>query len=712
MSNPMRQQGGRLLVVEDQPELRTLLRLILERESFIVEEAEDGATALSQLRSVAVDLILLDLTLPDMNGLILFEIIQAQDPLRHVPVIFLTGELAQPQRLRALEVGAVDYITKPFDPKELVARIRSQLRQKTINDRRREEAAKLAEVAQASLKAAERRITALVQNSFDMVTEYDGDLNCDYVSPNHFDIISRAPDTLLGSSWSSWLHEEDTERCRAALKETFERKTGSCRLLIRMLDGMNLWRWIDAAGAVYTGEDGKRRLLMVSRDVTQVKEQEMHLKHMALHDPLTDLGNRPAFASDLADLVAQSSFLNRSALIFLDVDNFKLINDTKGHLVGDDVLRTVASMLRLAVNLNHTIYRPGGDEIMILLRDVDEEKSRLEAETIVAMFRNRPITSENHRFGITVSVGVAMIEEGLSDKEIISRADSALYAAKAHGKNRFEFYNPEDTELQQIRSAAEWCDRLQEELRLGNKSQALEVWYQPLVRVSNGQIIAHEALLRFRDTQGQLHNPGAFLPAAERYNLMRQIDRFVLQRVFKDMQDHPTLNSSINLSGHSVSDSQVMDFIQSLFESLEIHPSRVIFEITETVFITNLDAAKMMATDLQSTGCRFALDDFGSGFSSLNYLKNLPVNLVKIDGAFIQQLGDDLVDYALLKSINEIAHLLGKETIAEFVDSASTLTSLRTLGIDYAQGFHLGIPCPLSEIEFQNFEVEAEAPKL
>jgi len=681
----------RILIIEDQDSVCRVLTILLRREKYQPITVRDATSALTLLRSQTVELILLDLTLPDMNGMTLFEIIHAQENLRHIPVIFLTGDVALPSKLKAFEAGAVDYITKPFDYKELMARLRVHLRNKTELDARRERAADAAKQAQLSLKAAQQRFNALVQNSYDLVCELTDTLNIAYLSPNHRDILQYEPKELRGTPWLDLIHPEDQEMAMNGLNGILYKATGT-QLHLRFKDSENEWRWLETGGSLFSTELGDTRLLLVSRDITKTKETESYLQELALKDPLTGLGNRQMFAEKLAEVINDPKAADQNAVVYFDLDNFKLINDTKGHLVGDQVLCSVTRAIKSVLDERHVICRHGGDEFCILLRNVSPMEAQMEGDRIVLTLRKNPIGLAGNQLGITISAGIAMMETNVSADELLSRANSALHAAKAKGKNRCRMYHSGSKEIRTIRSSAEWVTRIEEGLR----NRRFEIWYQPMVQLANNTELCREALLRYKGEDGGYHYPSEFMPGAERYNMMSQVDRYVVRSVLEDLAAHEGLCASINLSGNSITEPGMVDFIISAFHKSGVSPDRVIFEITETVFIANLTQAQAMVRHLQELGCQFALDDFGSGFSSLNYLKNLPVNIVKIDGSFIQSIATDNVDFALLRSINEIAHLLGKRTVAEYVDSDNTWQMLESIGVDYGQGFFIGKPEPLS----------------
>lgn len=641
-----------------------------------------------------IDIALLDVALPGMNGMTLFARMQQDERLRQIPVIFLTGDLKYESKERAFEAGAVDYITKPFQKKELVVRLKAHIRERRQREREQQDAAGLTSEAELSLEEAEQRFSAVVRNSFQLIWELDSGMNMTYGSPNHPEVLSLNPDSLMGKGWDGYLQESERKDLHQLLSELLA--TGADkRTLIQFRDGTGHWRWLDLCASRFFTRQGEAHLLLVSRDITHAKETERYLQHLALHDSLTGLANRQRFTDELEAIVAAYPREAPYAVVYADVDNFKLINDRHGHFIGDQVLRDVGLFLKRTFGADAKIVsRFGGDEFCAILHARDIEHAQELGDRICLAIADNPILSSGERHRITISMGIAQIETQAGVTEILSRANTALHVAKSSGKSRCCVYRSDSRELALIRSSAEWFPKIQEAL----EESRFVIHYQPIVDLETGCIDHCEALIRYRDENGQLCSPAAFLPVAERYGLMPQIDRHIVRLVFDDMVAHPALRTSINLSGGSVSDPNMASYILQCFDESGVEPGRIVFEITETVFMTNLIQAKEMVERLQSLGCAFALDDFGAGFSSLNCLRTLPVNFVKIDGSFIREVDADPVSLALLKSINEIAHLLGKATVAEWVETAETCCVLRSIGVDYAQGYYSGRPVPLADL--------------
>jgi diguanylate cyclase (GGDEF)-like protein/PAS domain S-box-containing protein len=686
-----RSASRRILLVDDDDAMRRLVRKVLEPYGYVVTGASSGKEALQKLLESKPDLILLDYLLPDMDGLLLLELIRARLGDSHTPIICLTGKTDIPTKTKALETGAIDYITKPFDVRELAARVGTQLRVKDQREEDAREKERLASVAKRAQEQAEQRYRALVQNSHCLVCELDGDLQIVYGSPNHKEILEYDPEVLMGQSWLNFVHPDDRKQSEQALRRMLADGITD-RNVLRFRSRLNQWRWLDVSGSLLKrAEEPVDNILLVSRDITESKKTEARLEHMALNDPLTDLGNRERFSQQLAGVLADPSRSGRDVLVLIDIDDFKLVNDTKGHLAGDNALRWLASVLRAVFDGTHSICRLGGDEFCVILRDVAASQAFELGTRLIEETRGK--SQGFTGTGITLSVGVATIEPGISHEELLFRADSVLYAAKLAGKNRCLLYRSDSEELSAIRAEAEWFGRI----KRGFAQERFHLFYQPIIDLKTGESYCAEALIRYLDERGVWHAPAEFLPAAERFHLMNELDQFVIRRVLSEYADERRGRVSINLSGQSVSNPNTVEFIASSLRRMKIDPRRILFELTETVFIKSLEKACEVVNEIRALGCTFSLDDFGSGFSSLRYLRSLPVDIVKIDGSFVKNIRSDQIDLTLLRSMNEIAHLLGKRTVGEFVDSGEMSRSLKELGVDYGQGYYFGAPVPINK---------------
>jgi diguanylate cyclase (GGDEF)-like protein len=421
------------------------------------------------------------------------------------------------------------------------------------------------------------------------------------------------------------------------------------------------------------------------------------MAYQATHDSLTGLINRDEFERRLVEAInVARSNKEEHVLCYMDLDQFKVVNDTCGHIAGDELLKQLTVLLHRKIRKSDTLARLGGDEFGILFLDCKLYK----AKQIIYVLRNAinefRFAWGDKSFEVGVSVGVVSINrESGGVTEILSAADSACFAAKDLGRNRVHIYEPDDKVLSQRRGEMQWLPRIRDAL----ENDRFQLFFQKFVPIQkSGSKYNIELLIRMLDDDGNIVPPMAFLPAAERYDLMPAIDRWVIDYAFSHLQQYQRENMhdnylwTINISGQSLSDENFLDYVQAKTQQYDIRPALVCFEITETVAVSNLSDATHLITALKETGFYFALDDFGSGLSSFNYLKHLPVDFLKIDGSFVKDMLEDPIDYAMVESINQIGHILGLKTIAEFVEDTETLQKLKELKVDYAQGHAIHKP--------------------
>jgi diguanylate cyclase (GGDEF)-like protein/PAS domain S-box-containing protein len=459
---------------------------------------------------------------------------------------------------------------------------------------------------------------------------------------------------------------------------------------------------VNLVGTPILSEGRVSGAVMVLHDMTRERQFVASLSWQASHDALTGLVNRREFEYRLAQLLERLQHEHRRhALMYLDLDQFKLVNDTSGHAAGDELLRQVCGELQHHLREGDTLARLGGDEFGIILENCSAEASERIAEALRKSVQDLRFVWGGRPFAISVSIGLVQISEGHSSLESLLRtADMACYSAKEKGRNRVHAYQPDDSELSQRVGEMGWVQRIHSALQ----EDRFRLYAQRILALGEEPGGVHmEILLRLEDEDGQLIEPGSFIPAAERYGLMHRIDRWVLlstlqalaeQLASGALQDNATC--AINLSGTSIGDAEFLDFIREQFASQPVPPRMICFEITETTAITNLAEATRFIGELKGLGCRFSLDDFCAGMSSFMYLKHLPVDYLKIDGSFVRDLLEDPIDRAMVEVINHIGHVMGKLTIAEFVESAEILQALREIGVDYAQGYVVTRPQPFA----------------
>ena len=454
--------------------------------------------------------------------------------------------------------------------------------------------------------------------------------------------------------------------------------------------------------------------VMVFHDVGHARKLARQLSYQATHDALTGLNNRRAFEEQLKESLESAREEEcEHALCYLDLDQFKIVNDTCGHIAGDEMLKQLASLLQSKVREADVLARLGGDEFGVLLRYCSLDQARVIAEDLRRTVREFRFVCDEHSFETGVSIGVVSVDGHTHNLvEVQSAADVACYAAKEGGRNRVHLYVPDDHELQQRQGEMRWVSRIHKAMA----EDRFMLYCQPILPVDKQSALPdhYEILLRIQDEDGQEVLPMAFIPAAERYNLMPMIDGWVVQNVLRSVQQSGmNLRSdiwTINISGRSLGDEEFLQLISRELDETEFPGEQICFEITETAAIANLRKAGRFIKILKARGCKFALDDFGSGLSSFAYLKNLEVDYLKIDGGFVRDIAIDKIDRAMVEAINNLGHVMNIRTIAEFVENEQILDVLRALKVDYAQGYGIARPLPLilmlasmhSELKVQN----------
>ncbi len=461
----------------------------------------------------------------------------------------------------------------------------------------------------------------------------------------------------------------------------------------------------------YIMKDNLARLIpAIERELREAEtrrargQAEEKLRHLAYHDSLTNLVNRNTFEERLKNALSSAKERDlHHALLYLDLDQFKIINDTCGHVAGDELLRQLAMVLQKPIRDRDTLARLGGDEFGVLLEGCPLSQAEVISKRFLKEINDLRFSWQDSIFSIGVSIGVVSITKqsgGLGD--ILSAADMACYAAKDLGRNRIHVYSETDADVARKHGEMQWVSHINQAL----EDNRFFLYQQSIIPLgSNGVGANHcEFLLRLRKKNGDMVTPGAFIPAAERFGLMTTLDRWTVKTAFAHVAELHKGNGDrrrlgtffINLSGTSLGDDGLLSFISEQLAEHALTPECICFEITETAAITNLKKAIEFINGVKDHGCRFALDDFGSGLSSFSYLKTIPVDFLKIDGSFIKDMIDDHMDRVIVEAINNIGHVAGLHTIAEFVETEEILDKLRSIGVDYAQGYGIDAPHPLS----------------
>lgn len=441
--------------------------------------------------------------------------------------------------------------------------------------------------------------------------------------------------------------------------------------------------------------------VLVLHDVTDMQHMTQKLRYQASHDPLTDLYNRREFEQLLMQAIYRvKRYKVPVSLLYLDLDNFKIVNDSSGHFVGDELLKQVAQLLRSRLRESDILARLGGDEFGILLDNCQLSDAQHIADNIHQAMNGFRFQWDEHIFRVGVSIGIVPLRLDSEPSIVMGEADAACYVAKAHGRNRYHVYQVDDSEVMQHHGEVAWVQRISRAF----EEERFELYCQPIMALNSyvDESNHYEVLIRLRDEEGKLVQPSVFLPAADRYNLMPTIDRWVVRTVFaafsKIGEEKLRGGFNINLSGQTLGDEYFQQFLIEEMERNQVPAESICFEVTETAAISRLDSAVGFITDMRARGCRFALDDFGTGVSTFSYLRNLPLDYVKIDGSFVRDMVDDELMAAMVDSINQIVHVVGLKSVAEFVENDAILGQLRDLGVDYAQGYTISRPFPMSQL--------------
>jgi diguanylate cyclase (GGDEF)-like protein/PAS domain S-box-containing protein len=507
---------------------------------------------------------------------------------------------------------------------------------------------------------------------------------------------------LTDASLRSLTRPDDHAEMYAHLGELADGRASHIELETRFThrDGHSVWALISAASLPRAASEPAVAVIHVM-DISERKQFEGQLQHLADHDALTGLFNRRRFSEEVEHaLMRAKRFGDDGAILFLDLDGFKFVNDSLGHAAGDELIVSVAGLLASNLRETDTLARVGGDEFAVLLLHCDQATAVQVAEKLLsALRRSGQATPHNRNHHISISIGIALFKatDELTADELVVEADIAMYDAKDAGKDRYAIYEPDEPRRALTFARDNWHERL----RAAVEDDLFVLHAQPISPICTSGTPAFELLLRLPDEHGPLIPPGTFLYNAERFGLIEQIDRWVLRQAVGHLSaSHAAgmdLMLTVNVSGKTMGDRTLGAYVAALLAEHPVRPQRLVIEITETAAITNIERARALSRELQTLGCELALDDFGAGFASFYYLKHLKFDYLKIDGEFIRSLCETTTDQLVVQAVVSIAHGLNTRTIAECVGDDATVELLRTLGVDYGQGYHLGRPAALDQ---------------
>lgn len=671
----------KVLIVEDNPDAQAILKHLLSGRKYEITACATAEEALIEMERIFFPLMILDLTLPQMSGRELASFIRQKVDGDQPYILFLTGT-SDPKALHnILASGANDYLDKKvgYDPN--VLNIRLSIAEEHI--RRIEEGKQLA----TQLKRERDMISRAVEISPALIIFLD--------EKGHILSFNRACRDLTGYSledvqgkvyWELpfWPSEKE------AFQTGFQASSSAARPYMRESEWITRkgeLRFVSWSFSDVFDSSGKLEFTIgAGIDVTERREAEHRLAYVAEHDSLTDLFNRSKLVLLLEQALDGARRGHPTALLYIDLDNFKNVNDIAGHGAGDRLIIKIAALLKDASRAEDKIVRFGGDEFVIVLHEASLEQARAIAERYRTRVDNFEFEDSGKTFNVSTSIGLAIVDGTMSSEEVVASVDSACYSAKAKGRNRVEVHTKDQNEISRAIADSHWAKRIKEAIR----SNELELWFQPIIEVKTRKIVFYETLLRLRDEPSM--SPSTFLAALERSGGIALLDRHVIELTVKTLIETDAPLLSVNISGHSANDDSFFEYVLHIFDKHKLAFSRVIFEITETAVMTEPEKARDLFDTLKSKGFRFALDDFGAGFSSLGYLRHLPVEMLKVDGSFIKDLIRHPLNQALVQSINQTAHILHLKTVAEFVEDEETFTLIEEFGFDYAQGYLFAKP--------------------
>jgi diguanylate cyclase (GGDEF)-like protein/PAS domain S-box-containing protein len=680
-------QMGTLLVVDDDPKIQEVLSFHLTQDHHSVSVAQTGTTALESIRQKKFDLVLLDLQLPDMTGLHVLMALREIYSQTELPVIIVSGLSESENVIQALEQGANDYITKPINFPEMRARVRAQL------------------LRGATVRESEERYALAARGASDGLWDWNLETNRVYFSSRWKSMLGCAENEVSNhpDEWFRRVHPEDTGRLKEEISNHLEGVTPHLESQHRMLHKDGTYRWMNIRGVMArNGENKPARMAGSHSDIAQGK----------VADALTGLPNRALF---LERLDACLDRVKRHggpmfAVLFLDVDRFKAVNDSLGHPMGDQLLIEISRRLEACLRSEDTISRLGrenlvarlgGDEFTILLDDIQElSQATGVADRILKELRT-PFSVNGNEVFTTVSIGIALSATGHEEaKDLLRDADTAMYQAKAQGKGRCEVFDTAMRDRMQARQ------NLETELRRAVVTQEFVVHYQPIFSLGSGQLSGFEALVRWQHPDRGLLGPNEFISVAEETGLSLPLDQWVLRqatRQMKDWQDKYTtrqpLTISVNFSSRQFQQPNIVEQVSQVLRETGLDGSSLELEITETQMMENRESVSSVLLALRALSVQLAVDDFGTGYSSLSYIQRFPVQRLKIDRSFVSRMCLEQEDRAIVQTIVALAHNLKLHLVAEGVETEEQLAQLKELGCEYAQGYFFSKPIDTAAAE-------------
>ncbi|HYI10175.1 MAG TPA: EAL domain-containing protein [Thermoanaerobaculia bacterium] len=674
----------RVLLVEDSEPDAQLVLLQLRRNGYdpLWRRVQNGDELTRALDEESWDAVIADYSLPGFTALDALDVLHRRGI--DLPFLILSGTIGEVTAVEAMRAGAHDYIMKGSAAR-LIPAIERELREaaERANGRRAEDA----------LRENERRFRSLIEHSSDIITVLDAAGNILYESPSVERLLGHRPGDLIGTSLTDQVHPDDAHTLASAIAAS-SHASGPVAAEFRMRQQGGEWRFLEASVSNLLENAAVRGVVLNSRDITARKQDEEMIRHLAYFDALTGLPNRQLFDDRLAQALAHSRRRGARglAILFLDLDRFKTINDTLGHAAGDELLRTAASRLTTALREEDTVARLGGDEFLFLLPDVDDAEAAARVASKIIGELAVPFQIHGHELHVTGSVGIALGPIDGTDADTLTRnADTALHRAKKQGGNRYQLYTPAMNAIAFKRLL------LENRLRHAVDREELVLHYQPLVSLKDGSIAGAEALIRWNHPELGLVPPVEFIPLAEETGLIVPLTHWVLRTSCTQMRAWRDAGLrietvSVNVSAERFNTSELPAAVAGTLALTGLEGRHLCLELTESVMMENAEETIATLVELKKLGVKISIDDFGTGYSSLSYLKRLPIDTLKIDQSFVRDMPADTDDAAIAMLIISMAHTLDLSVVAEGVETREQMQALSAQRCDLMQGFLVSRP--------------------
>ncbi|MCW8848262.1 MAG: EAL domain-containing protein [Sedimenticola sp.] len=694
---------AKILVVDDEVRMRESVRDLLEAYGHSSIVAANGHIALDILREESIELVLLDLNMPEVTGLELLDLIKEEFP--DVDVVIVSGEATFANATEALRQGVSDFLRKPYSPVELLGIIENVLKKRTLE--------KDIKQVHQKLEASEYRYRFIVDNSPDIIYMLDEAGYFCFVNDRIGQLLDYKQNDLLGHHFSEIVHEEDMEKAKYAFAErrTGDRASRNVEFRLRCkdnsqpsryfesrtvsieLNSMGIYREAGANEHCYVGTYG------VARDISERKRAEEIINFQLYHDLLTQLPNRALLRDRLGLAISQAKRSGTQlALMYLDMDRFKVINDSLGHVAGDQLLQTVANRLRNCLRDSDTLARVGGDEFNLLVPEISGRVDAIRlVEKVMANLKD-PIFIDGVEVFVSFSIGIAIFpDDGESMDSLIKHADIAMYHVKRHGKDGYEFF------ANNMKGSADQHLSFDTGLRRALDEEQLQLYFQPQIDIQSGIINGMEALLRWKHPEAGIISPTEFIPVAEENGLINEIGMWVLDGSCAELSKwikagHTDIRLAVNVSSKQLTQPEFEHHVFNILTKHGLKGSSLELEITENVLIQDMDQVVTQLRKLHANGVRIAVDDFGIGYSSLGYLQSLPLSTLKIDRSFISGIRATSSRNSIVTAIIAMAKELGLDIVAEGVETEVQHRQLKLLGCPTAQGFLFGRPMPKEHV--------------